>query len=50
MDNNMDLIDLDDLEITEVDVRTLRDTVALPETAASCGDSVTSQGSCSHSN
>ncbi|GIH21022.1 thiazolylpeptide-type bacteriocin [Rugosimonospora africana] len=46
MDNNLDLIDLDDLEITEIDVTTLRDAVASPETAASSSGSVTSKGSC----
>ncbi|MBG0567030.1 thiazolylpeptide-type bacteriocin [Actinoplanes aureus] len=43
----LDLIELDDLELDEIDVTSLRDTVALPETAASCSGSFTSSGSCS---
>ncbi|MEU4428869.1 thiazolylpeptide-type bacteriocin [Actinoplanes sp. NPDC024001] len=41
------LLELDDLELDEIDVTSLRDTVALPETAASCTGSITSNGSCS---
>ena len=44
--DNADVIDLDDLELTEIDITSLRDTVALPETAASTGHSFCASGSC----
>ena len=46
--DNFELLKLDDLDLEELDVTSLRDTVALPETAASTGGgtSGTNCGSC----
>lgn len=36
MGNEVDLFDVDELELDDLTVTSMRDTVALPETAASC--------------
>lgn len=44
---NFELLDLNDLDLADLAVTSLRDTVELPETAGSCSGSGTSNcGSC----
>jgi thiazolylpeptide-type bacteriocin precursor len=41
-------LDLADLDLDELDVTSLRDTVALPETGASSSGNCPQSGSCTH--